>query len=158
MNRRRASTALICALTLDTFAATSWAREPARKIENVLLIMSDDLIASVLPVYGNTICRTPNIDRLAKTGMVFERAYCQGLACSPSRPSMLRSIYPKSKATAPTIGEHLQQYGIHTARVGKIFHMPVPHAQLDGSNGRDVAECWTKRYNCLLYTSPSPRD
>ena len=147
MNRSRASKALICALTLATFVATSWAREPARKVKNVLLIMSDDLKASVLPVYGNTICRTPNIDRLAKTGMVFERAYCQGLACSPSRPSMLRSIYPKSKATAPTIGEHLQQYGMHTARVGKIFHMPVPHAQLDGSNGRDVAECWTKRYN-----------
>ena len=147
MNRSRASKALIFALALATFAATSWAREPAGKVKNVLLIMSDDLKASVLPVYGNTICRTPNIDRLAKTGMVFERAYCQGLACSPSRSSMLRSIYPKSKATAPTIGEHLQQYGMHTARVGKIFHMPVPHAQLDGSNGRDVAECWTERYN-----------
>jgi len=147
MNRNHASKALICALILAAFAATSLARERAGKIKNVLLIMSDDLKASVLHVYGNTVCRTPNIDRLAKSGMVFERAYCQGLACSPSRPSMLRSIYPKSKATAPTIGEYLQQFGIHTARVGKIFHMPVPHAQLDGSNGRDVAECWTERYN-----------
>ncbi len=108
---------------------------------------SDDLKASVLSTYGNTVCQTPNIDRLAKSGMVFEHAYCQGLACSPSRPSMLRSIYPKSKSTAPTIGEHLQKHGMHTARVGKIFHMPVPHAQLDGSDGRDVAECWTERYN-----------
>ena len=139
MNRSRVSKTLICALILATFVVNSWAKEPAGKVKNVLLIMSDDLKASVLPVYGNTICRTPNIDRLAKTGMVFERAYCQGLACSPSRPSMLRSIYPKSKATAPTIGEHLQQYGMHTARVGQIFQLPVPHAQLAGSNGRDWA-------------------
>jgi len=147
MNRSRASKALIFALILATFTGIGSAREPAGKVKNVLLIMSDDLKASVLPAYGNTICRTPNINRLAQSGMVFERAYCQGLACSPSRPSMLRSIYPKSKATAPTIGEYLQQHGMHTARVGKIFHMPVPHAQLDGSNGRDVTECWTERYN-----------
>ncbi|MDP7050916.1 MAG: sulfatase [Verrucomicrobiota bacterium] len=116
-------------------------------VKNILLIMSDDLKASVLSVYGGSVCKTPNLDRLAASGLVFDRAYCQGLACAPSRPSMMRSIYPKSKATAPTIGEHLQQHGFHTARVGKIFHMPVPHAQLDGSDGRDVAECWTERYN-----------
>jgi len=137
-------------------AVLAEAQEPAGKIKNVLLIMSDDLKASVLPAYGNTVCQTPNIDRLAKSGMVFERAYCQGLACSPSRPSMLRSIYPKSKATAPTIGEHLQKHGMHTARVGKIFHMPVPHAQLDGSDGRDVAECWTERYNTKSAETFSP--
>ena len=96
--------ALICALTLVATATTSSADEPAGKIRNILLIMSDDLKASVLPPYGDAVCRTPNIDSLAKSGIVFERAYCQGLACSPSRPSMMRSIYPKSKKTAPTIG------------------------------------------------------
>ncbi|MDG2214683.1 MAG: sulfatase [Verrucomicrobiota bacterium] len=147
---------LLCGLALAVIAITGLAKEPAGKIKNVLLIMSDDLKASALAAYGNTVCQTPNIDRLAKSGMVFERAYCQGLACSPSRPSMLRSIYPKSKATAPTIGEHLQKHGMHTARVGKIFHMPVPHAQLDGSDGRDVAECWTERYNTKSAETFSP--
>ena len=156
MNRSRISKALICALILSTTVTVSLGKEPVGKVKNILLIMSDDLKASALSAYGNTICRTPNIDRLAKSGMVFERAYCQGLACSPSRPSMLRSIYPKSKATAPTIGEHLQKHGMHTARVGKIFHMPVPHAQLDGSNGRDVAECWTERYNTKTAETFSP--
>ena len=88
--------------------------------QNLLLIMSDDLKASALPAYGDTICKTPNLDRLAASAMVFDHAYCQGLACSPSRPSMMRSIYPHSTISAQTIGEHLQ--------------------------------------NCLLYTSPSPRD
>jgi len=156
MNRSRISKALICALILSTTVTVSLGKEPVGKVKNILLIMSDDLKASGLSAYGNTICRTPNIDRLSKSGMVFERAYCQGLACSPSRPSMLRSIYPKSNATAPTIGEHLQKHGMHTARVGKIFHMPVPHAQLDGSNGRDVAECWTERYNTKTAETFSP--
>jgi iduronate 2-sulfatase len=118
--------------------------------------MSDDLKASVLSAYGNSVCRTPNIDRLAASGVVFERAYCQGLACAPSRPSIMRSIYPRSKATAPTIGEHLQIFGMHTARVGKIFHMPVPHAQLDGSDGKDFPECWTERYNTKSAETYSP--
>ena len=146
--------ACLSALIVSTTAGRG--QEPEQHVQNVLLIMSDDLKASVLPAYGNAVCKTPNIDRLAASGTVFERAYCQGLTCAPSRPSMLRSIYPKSKATAPTIGEHLQQHGIHTARVGKIFHMPVPHAQLDGSDGKDVPECWTERYNTTSAETFSP--
>lgn len=156
MKKLRITKTLVFILTLVASATTSLADERAAKIRNVLLIMSDDLKASALPAYGNTVCKTPNLDRLAKSGMVFERAYCQGLACAPSRPSMMRSIYPRSKATAPTIGEHLQEYGLHTARVGKIFHMPVPHAQLDGSHGKDVAECWTERHNTKTAETFSP--
>jgi arylsulfatase A-like enzyme len=126
------------------------------KIKNILFIISDDLKASVLPAYGDHVCKTPNLDKLAASGMVFERAYCQGLACAPSRPSFLRSIYPRSRASAPSIGELFQQHGMHTARVGKVFHMPVPHAQLDGSDGIDVPECWTERYNTKSAETFSP--
>ena len=136
--------------------AATLASAEGSKIKNILFLISDDLKASALPAYGNSICKTPNIDRLAGSGMVFERAYCQGLACSPSRPSFMRSIYPKSKATALTIGEHLQKFGMHTARVGKVFHMPVPHAQLDGSDGKDVPECWNERYNTTSAETFSP--
>ena len=45
-------------------------------VKNILFIMSDDLKASVLPAYGNGVCKTPNLDRLAASSMVFERAYC----------------------------------------------------------------------------------
>ena len=156
MNRTGINQALICALVLIATATTCWGDSPSRKIRNVLFIISDDLKASVLPAYGNQVCKTPNLDRLAASGLVFERAYCQGLACAPSRPSFLRSIYPKSRASAPTIGEHFQRHGIHTARVGKVFHMPVPHAQLDGSDGKDVPECWTERYNTKSAETFSP--
>lgn len=147
-------------LTMVISAATRvTAAEPAPNpsaVRNILFLLSDDLKASALGAYGNEVCKTPNLDRLARSGMVFERAYCQGLACSPSRPSFMRSIYPTAKATAPTIGEHLQEYGMHTARVGKVFHMPVPHAQLDGSDGADVAACWNERYNTTSAETFSP--
>jgi arylsulfatase A-like enzyme len=132
---------------IPPIAAGSLKGAPDAKVKNILFLMSDDLKASVLGSYGNTVCKTPNLDRLAASGMVFERAYCQGLACAPSRPSMMRSIYPKSRATAPTIGEHLQKYEIYTARVGKIFHMPVPDAPKNGTSGQDVPECWTEYHN-----------
>ena len=148
--------ALICVLALTAPATTSWSDAPSGRTKNILFIISDDLKASVLPAYGNQVCKTPNLDQLAASGMVFERAYCQGLACAPSRPSFMRSIYPRSRASAPTIGEHFQQHGMHTARVGKVFHMGVPHAQLDGSNGQDVPECWTERYNTKSAETFSP--
>jgi iduronate 2-sulfatase len=143
-------------LALAAPASSCWGQVPSGQTRNILFIISDDLKASVLPAYGNQVCKTPNLDRLAASGMVFEHAYCQGLACAPSRPSFMRSIYPKSRATAPTIGEHLQQHGMHTARVGKVFHMPVPHAQLDGSDGKDVAQCWTERFNTKSAETFSP--
>jgi len=109
--------------------------------------MSDDLKASALPAYGDKICKTPNLDRLAATSMVFDRAYCQGLACYPSRPSMMRSIYPGSKKKPLTLGEHLQKFDIHTSRVGKIFHMGVPNSPRNGDSGLDVPACWTEFHN-----------
>ena len=62
-------------------------------IRNVLLIVSDDLRASTLACYGDTKCQTPNIDRLAKQGLLFESAYCQGTVCGPSRTSFMYSRY-----------------------------------------------------------------
>ncbi|MEO2030592.1 MAG: sulfatase-like hydrolase/transferase [Planctomycetaceae bacterium] len=53
------------------------------QIPNVLFIVSDDLRANVLGCYGNSICRIPNIDRLVRRGLVFERAYCHGTWCAP---------------------------------------------------------------------------
>ena len=156
MNRTSITRALLCVVAILAPATACRGRSPSGKVRNILFVISDDLKASVLPAYGNQVCRTPNLNRLAASGMVFERAYCQGLACAPSRPSFLRSIYPKSGAGAPTIGEHFQQHGMHTARVGKVFHMPVPHAQLDGSDGKDVPECWTERYNTKSAETFSP--
>lgn len=123
------------------------AAEPG--IKNVLFLISDDLKASVLSCYGDRICDTPNLDALAERGMVFERAYCQGVWCLPSRRSFMHSRYLGEKG--PTLGKQLIDNGFYSARVGKIFHMRVPGDIIDGTDGADVPETWTERFN-----SPGP--
>ena len=46
-----------------------------KKTQNIMLIMADQLAAHALSLYGNTVCKTPNLDRLGTEGTVFENAY-----------------------------------------------------------------------------------
>ena len=126
------------------------------RIRNVLFIVSDDLKASVLGCYGDKTCKTPNIDRLAREGMVFERAYCQGTVCGPSRASFMRGRYFGRNGL--TLGEHLINNNFMSARVGKIFHMRVPGDIIAGTNGQDVAACWTERFNAPGREAHTPGD
>lgn len=127
------------------------------KVKNVLFLICDDLKASVLSCYGDKVCRTPNIDKIADNGMVFDRAYCQGTWCAPSRVSFMNSRY-KGSSKGQTLGEHLIKNGIYSARVGKIFHMRVPGDIIAGTNGGDVAQCWTERFNSKGMEAHTPGD
>jgi len=132
------------------------AAESADGIRNVLFIISDDLRANVLGCYGDTICKTPNIDRLASQGVIFDRAYCQGMSCNPSRLSLMYSRYLRTGRA--TIGEHFRSNGWYTARVGKIFHMKVPGDIIAGTNGRDIRATWTERFNSQGDEAHTPGD
>ncbi|MCR9120630.1 MAG: sulfatase-like hydrolase/transferase, partial [bacterium] len=102
---------------------------------NVLFIISDDLTATALSCYGNKVCKTPNIDRLASRGVRFTRAYCQGTYCGPSRASFMSGYYPhatgilgyisprKAIGDRVTWAQHFKNSGYYSARVSKIFHM-----------------------------------
>lgn len=126
---------------------------------NVLFIISDDLTATALSCYGNTVCKTPNIDRLASQGTRFTKAYCQGTYCGPSRASFMSGYYPHAikmlgyGSPRPAIGEratwaqHFKNNGYHTARVSKIFHMGVPGGIEKGTDGADDPASWTERFN-----------
>ena len=61
---------------------------------NLLLIVSDNQSASLIGAYGNREIDTPHIDRLARQGMVFERAYATSGVCSPSRATLLTGVIP----------------------------------------------------------------
>jgi iduronate 2-sulfatase len=111
----------------------SSAQQPASK-PNILFFAIDDLRPDI-GCFGNTEVKTPNIDALAKRGMVFRRAYCQQAVCSPSRTSLLTGLRPDStkvydlvthfRNTVPdviTIPQHFQDHGYHTVGMGKIFH------------------------------------
>lgn len=106
----------------------------AAKPLNVLLIVSDDLNTS-LGCYGHPAVQTPNIDRLAKRGVLFEHAYCQFPLCQPSRTSFLSGLRPEStrvwNLVTPTrqyvgdavfLPELFRKHGYFTAHAGKIFH------------------------------------
>lgn len=101
---------------------------------NVLFIAVDDLRVE-LGCYGNTHVLSPNIDRLAQSGTVFERAYCQQTVCNPSRASLLTGLRPDTlrvwdlpthfrqhKPDAVTLPELFKKHGYHAQGVGKIFH------------------------------------
>lgn len=133
------------------FAANCLGEE---KIRNVLFLVSDDLKASVLGCYGDEICETPNIDALAERGMVFERTYCQGTWCAPSRLSFMHSRYTGDRG--PTLGKHLIDNGFYSARVGKIFHMRVPGDIIAGTDGKDIPETWTEKFNCQGQEAHTP--
>ncbi len=61
---------------------------------NFLLLLTDQQRQDSLSCYGNAICRTPNLDRLAASGMRFDLAYTQTPVSSPSRASILTGLYP----------------------------------------------------------------
>lgn len=131
----------------------------AKKKYNVLFIISDDLTSTALSCYGNTVCKTPNIDRLARRGVRFTRAYCQGTYCGPSRASFMSGYYPhatgilgyisprKAIGDRATWAQHFKNSGYYTSRVSKIFHMGVPGGIEAGSDGADDPRSWTERFN-----------
>ena len=124
---------------------------------NIILIYADDLGAR-LGCQGDKMARTPNIDKLADTGVLFQNAYCQLPTCGPSRASMLTGLYPwqtgiygnepirnehtKSVVTLPQL---LRENGYFTARVGKIYHMGIPGGI--GSPGHDDPLSWDLTVN-----------
>ncbi|NLX99421.1 MAG: sulfatase-like hydrolase/transferase, partial [Rhodopirellula sp.] len=63
---------------------------------NILFINIEDCTARAWGCYGNPICQTPNIDRLAATGVRFDAAYCQAICCNPTRTSFLTGLRPLS--------------------------------------------------------------
>lgn len=156
-SKRLAFVALLCACF--TVSAFTSAQAAAKQQYNVLFIISDDLTATALSCYGNKVCQTPNIDRIAARGTRFTRAYCQGTYCGPSRASFMSGYYPHAtgmlgyNSPRAMIGdramwaEHFKNNGYYSARVSKIFHMGVPGGIEKGDDGADDPACWTERFN-----------
>ena len=101
---------------------------------NVLFIAIDDLRPE-LGCYGNKNVHSPNIDKLAKQGRCFLRAYCQEAICSPSRASLLtgsrpdtigvvenRAYFRELNPQIVTLPQHFIAHGYTAVYSGKIFH------------------------------------
>jgi len=106
---------------------------------NVLFIALDDLNNWVGCLDGHPDVKTPNIDRLAKRGMLFTNAHCSAPICNPSRTSLLSGVRPSSTGNyynadhwsrsevikkATPLTSYFSQNGYHTMGGGKIYHGP----------------------------------
>lgn len=102
---------------------------------NVLMILVDDL-KPVLGCYGDSMAKTPNIDRLAARGMRFELAYCNQAVCAPSRFTLMLGSHSTSTGLyglgsnlrraipdAMTLPQHFSANGYRTESLGKVFHI-----------------------------------
>ncbi len=124
---------------------------------NVLFISSDDLNHH-FSTFGHQVVRTPNIGRIAASGVRFDRAYCQFPLCSPSRTSMMTGLAPDTTKVydlkthfrdnipnVVTMSQHFQKNGYFAARVGKIYHYGNP-GQI-GTDGLDDPPSWNHKVN-----------
>lgn len=116
------------------FVLTAVSTLAADKKLNVLFIAIDDLRPE-LGCYGVKGIKSPNIDALAKRGLLFNRAYCQQAVCSPSRTSLLTGRRPDTtkiynledhfRDTIPdvvTLPQHFKNNGYFCQSFGKIYH------------------------------------
>ena len=146
-------------LLLATFACWTLptrleAQAPPR---NVVLLIADDLGLD-LGCYGNNVIRTPNLDRLAKRGVRFAKAYATVSSCSPSRASVYTGLYthqngqyglqhpPHSQQThawVMSLPRLLRMAGYYTGIIGKIHVGPQTvynwDAEITKGTGRNVA-------------------
>lgn len=104
------------------------------KRPNILLITSDQQHYDTLGI-DNSRIQTPALDRLAREGMVFDRAYCSNPVCSPSRASIITGLYPawhgcwtigvKLPEDVPTVGQEFERANYATTLVGKAHFQPT---------------------------------
>lgn len=150
-----------CLLALSVAFATACSAAERPK-PNVLFIAVDDL-RTELGCYGIKGIQSPNLDRLAARGTVFDRAYCQQAVCAPSRTSLLTGCRPdttkvydlethfrKNLPGVVTLPQYFKNHGYFTRNVGKIFH-----------GGLDDPESWSEppaKANRPIYQLPESRE
>jgi len=105
-----------------------------RSKPNFLIIMADDCTYNDLPVYGGENAVTPNINKLASEGLVFNRAYLGSAMCQPCRAELYSGLYPMrngcawnhsaSRPDITTMPHHLGALGYRVGLAGKVHVLP----------------------------------
>ncbi len=154
VRRTAAGIACIAGLALAV-AAQPGSEKPAPR--NVLFLIADDL-NTLLRCYGDPRAKTPHLDRLARRGVRFERAYCAFPLCGPSRNALLTGLYPNAngvlangqifRQTIPaqlSLPQVFRQQGYFAGRIGKLYHYNVPASI--GTDGHDDPASWELELN-----------
>jgi len=118
---------------------------------NVVLIVCDDLNDFITGMEGHPQAQTPNLEKLAKSGVAFKRAYSNSPVCAPSRSSFLTGIYPHTSGNlfwdkwfqnpklknSKTLMEHFRSNGYHVAGSGKLMHHQRPEVYTEFKHKAD---------------------
>ncbi len=149
-------TAVGGALTISTIGCNLG--KTKKSPENIVYIMTDQQTVHTLGCYGNPLNPTPNLDRLAETGMRFINFYIGAFPCSPSRATMFTGCYPQKHGVIinnvmlsddiPSMGFIMKEAGKDTGYFGK--------SHLKGHMYRDVP--WRKPFNGSWYYRRVPDD
>jgi N-sulfoglucosamine sulfohydrolase len=124
-SRRRALQALA--------AAPAFLRAQSAQPPNILFVLSDDHSAPYVGAYGASWMSTPNLDRFAREGMRFDRAFTAAPQCVPSRTALMTGRSPVAArmgrfssplpADIPVVPEVLRPRGYYTGVCGRYFHL-----------------------------------
>lgn len=150
-------TAMTLTLLLAVSTSVIFGEDVPAARPNVLFLICDDLNCD-LGTYDHPLVKSPNIDRLARRGVQFNRAYCQYPLCGPSRASFMAGLYPDQtlvRRNAIYIREHVPNVqtmsqmfrgaGYFATRIGKIYHYNVP--KHIGTSGHDDPYSWDSTIN-----------
>ncbi len=127
-----------------------------KKKKNFLVFIVDQMQWKSLGCNGNKDVKTPNIDKLAKEGVTFQRAYCANPVCTPSRSSIITGLLPRQHGCVtngrnldmdiPTIGKVLSDNGYKTHSVGKLHYQPYIADEVsyivDGAYSYENKQLW----------------
>jgi choline-sulfatase len=125
------------------------------KAPNILIVMADQMAPAFLPIYGHPLVRAPNMQALAREGVVFDNAYCASPLCAPSRASFMSGLLPSRTrvydnaaefaADIPTFAHALRLRDYRTILSGKM-HFCGPD-QLHGFEQRLTTDIYPADFN-----------
>ena len=142
-------TLLLTGLLLFCLNASLLTADDKSDQPNVVILLADDVDWKDFGCYGNDAIRTPEIDDLAKTGLLFQNAFLTTSSCSPTRISVLTGKYPHATgaedlhmplpADEVFISSYLQEAGYHTGHMQKTHYGPNGDKQFQWySKGSDI--------------------
>ncbi len=150
LNRRTFLQTAAGTLALGAMSPKLFAQESKMR-PNIVLIITDQQAASALSCAGSDWLKTPNMDRIAKQGVQFTRAYCANPHCVPSRASIFTGHYSSAAKMNPmqfpSLGKTLAESGYKTAYFGK-WHVGKSKADKN-ADWHGFQTCKTYNYNTL---------
>ncbi|HET8828811.1 MAG TPA: sulfatase-like hydrolase/transferase, partial [Pelobium sp.] len=126
----------------------------AQKKPNILIIYSDQHNAKTMGFMGHPDVRTPNFDKLAKSGVAFTRAYCPDAICAPSRNSFMSGLYPRTLGILNN-GENTSVLN-EVVSMATVFKMNGYKTYTFGKRHtvKNIDEGWDVKKSHLAFESP----